>query len=227
MKQMEERFWEKVAIQRAEDCWLWMANKNNKGYGMFGLGSAVLGKGLAHRTSYELAFGKIPKGSWVLHRCDNPACVNPRHLFLGTPKDNVADMDAKGRRVLSGFKGEQIGTSKFTAAEITAMRQAYVAGEKAAHIADRFGMKRSAISDVLGGRSWKHILGIDGCPGLAELKEAAAKATRSASILTIEQVAEIRKALRAGETCPSIGKRYGVCAQAIHDIKTGRNWAVD
>lgn len=78
----------------AGGCIGWTAAKNNKGYGRI-----LVGKGakLAHRVSWQLANGDIPKGKFVLHRCDNPICVNVKHLFLGTQKDNIEDMVRKGR----------------------------------------------------------------------------------------------------------------------------------
>src|SRR5688572_21396248 len=92
---LQERFEAKVL--KTAGCWRWLATKNNKGYGMIGINAAI-GKRLAHRVSYELYVGPIPDGLCVLHHCDNPECTRPDHLFLGTKKDNMADMDAKGRR---------------------------------------------------------------------------------------------------------------------------------
>lgn len=91
---LRDRFWSKV--KKSPGCWLWTANKNNKGYGTMTLGAANLGKGLAHRISYALHYKEIPAGIEVMHHCDNPSCVKPTHLFLGTHAENMLDMRNKG-----------------------------------------------------------------------------------------------------------------------------------
>lgn len=97
-----ERFWAKVnkdgPTVRAElgPCWAWTADRNHKGYGRLQLGGNVVE--LAHRYSWALHVGPIPEGMLVCHHCDNPVCVRPEHLFVGTAKDNTADMIAKGRQ---------------------------------------------------------------------------------------------------------------------------------
>lgn len=96
-----ERFWSKVARTENEaDCWLWLGATRAGGYGSIRVARKLE---MAHRVSYLLAHGSIDEGLCVLHRCDNPACVNPAHLFLGTKKDNTSDRISKGRHPAKRF----------------------------------------------------------------------------------------------------------------------------
>lgn len=95
-----ERFWEHVDRRGPDECWPWLGKGNGDGYGRIGIGSRADKSGrdiAAHRFAWELEYGPIPAGMNVCHRCDNPPCTNPWHLFLGTQTDNLADMVSKGR----------------------------------------------------------------------------------------------------------------------------------
>lgn len=89
-KPLEIKFWKKVDRRGPDECWKWTGAINQAGYGAFG-------NNHAHRTSYEITYGPIPDGLFILHKCDNPPCVNPNHLFVGTHQDNMRDMISKGR----------------------------------------------------------------------------------------------------------------------------------
>lgn len=94
-KPIAERFWPKV--DKSGECWVWTASRDRTGYGKFGRGGGKRGWTKASRVSWEIHFGPVPDGLWVLHRCDNPPCVRPDHLFLGTCGDNNRDTASKGR----------------------------------------------------------------------------------------------------------------------------------
>lgn len=106
---LPDRFWTKV--RKTESCWIWVGSKSRKGYGRIGTEKFASAK-LAHRVSWEIHRGEIPTGALVLHHCDNPSCVRPDHLFLGSGADNNADMARKGRGTKSK-RGLPYGVSLF------------------------------------------------------------------------------------------------------------------
>ena len=112
-KSIAERFWSKVNKKGINDCWEWIASYRGK-YGQI---TVKKEKYLAHRFSWILHYGN-PGTQWVLHKCDNPKCINPKHLFLGTPKDNTQDMISKKRKPL----GEKHLSSKLTNQQIYSIR---------------------------------------------------------------------------------------------------------
>jgi hypothetical protein len=155
------RFWAKVDRRGEDDCWPWLAAKS-AGYGRIG---NPLGRGhsplFAHRVSYELAFGPIPEGQYVCHHCDNPSCVNPAHLFLGTQADNLQDAKRKGRMRGPRVTRDANSHTKLTTADveyIRALRAGAIregvrlrpgSGVSIDSLAKRFGVNRSTIANVL------------------------------------------------------------------------------
>lgn len=115
-----------------------------------------LGKNLkAHRVSWELHNGAIPEGMVVMHICDNPPCVNPIHLRLGTVADNMADMRMKARGVITHHTGERNPASKLTATQVREMRERHAGGESMHGLARRYGVHRKTVSDILQGKTWR------------------------------------------------------------------------
>lgn len=148
----EERFWAKVDKRTDDECWPWTASLV-RGYGWLSRGGQSAGRIYAHRLSFEMHYGPIPDGLSVLHHCDNPPCVNPRHLFSGTQADNIADKVQKGRQQ----RGEQAGGAKLTTREVIEIKRARSAGTAVAALASQFGVNKSAISRIANGTRWAHV----------------------------------------------------------------------
>lgn len=148
-KSLPDRFWPRVGNPLTDGCWEWVGQTNRNGYGVLW----VLEEGkqrLAHRISWTINVGPIPNGICVLHRCDNPRCVNPEHLFLGTQTDNLDDCTSKGRRPA----GERNGASKLTLSQVKEIR-ALRESETQDSIALRYGVSRRAIGFVLSNATWR------------------------------------------------------------------------
>lgn len=159
-KTVEERFWPKVKVSGPDDCWEWQANLIKGGYGRISRGPK--GEYLAHRVSWILRNGDIPDGLLVLHSCDNPKCVNPKHLFLGTHQDNFDDMVSKGRwpgqpNWASYLKGENRPNAKLSDSKVKKIYRLRSKGWSQQRIADHLGVSQSCVSHVLNGRSWTHV----------------------------------------------------------------------
>lgn len=159
---IKERFEEKYIPEPNSGCWLWLgptSRTNKMVYGTIGIGRGRTYK--AHRISWTLHNGDIPAGIFVLHRCDNPLCVNPQHLFLGTHADNMADMAKKGR-ARTGPKekkarGESIWKSKILEGDIREIFKLYRGGEKSKNIAKKFGISQNQILCILRRQYWAHV----------------------------------------------------------------------
>lgn len=153
---LQDRFWQKVDAAGENECWEWMNNKNEWGYGQIGSGGGN-GKMLsAHRVSWEIHNGEIPDGLHVLHKCDNPACVNPAHLFLGTHQDSMDDMATKGRR--ASVKGERNACAKLTKAQVIEIRRRYAAGGVThKQLAKEHGVARQTVGDLIAFKYWAHV----------------------------------------------------------------------
>jgi hypothetical protein len=146
----EERFHRNYRVDPVTGCWVWMDWVNDKGYGMLNLPGER--KVRAHRFSWELNHGPIPDGMKVLHKCDNPPCVNETHLFLGTAQDNARDMVLKGRQ----WAKPGVSPVKLTWAKVTQIRIMYARGKHSAEkIAWIYGVDPQTIGRILKGQHWQ------------------------------------------------------------------------
>lgn len=158
-------------------CWIWCGPMYKDGYGQV----ALLGEHRAHRVAYSLAFGTIPEGKQVLHRCDNRGCVNPDHLFLGTHSDNMRDMTSKGRQATgdragprlypeSRKKGESNHFSKLTEREVLEIRNKFRSictrrggdgkfrvSTNMRYLSQEYGVCYLCIKAIIKRKTWKHV----------------------------------------------------------------------
>ena len=131
-------------------CIEWPKGRDPKGYGITSIGGKQL---RVHRVAYEWAFGFIPDGLCVMHQCDNPPCINPGHLFVGTHQDNKADAVLKGRHA----HGETGGHARLTEAQVLEIRAREASGEHTLALAKEFGVNGKSISMICNGDRWRHL----------------------------------------------------------------------
>jgi len=154
------RFWPSVDklgpvpahVPEIERCWVWTAGKNLSHYGHIQIRQKMF---MAHRQSWELTIGPIPPGAHVLHRCDNPSCVRPSHLFLGTPAVNSDDKIQKGRDYHPA--GSKHPNAKLTEEIVVTIRSLVADGIPRKDVAKQFGFSKATIQHVVSGRSWRHV----------------------------------------------------------------------
>jgi hypothetical protein len=147
----DQKFWPK--IDKTATCWIWKGGRTAQGYGIFKQDKKPI---LAHRFSYEIHKGKIPIGMVMCHHCDNPSCVNPEHLFYGTPKDNRQDSLRKNRQA----RGEKQGAHKLTEEQVKKIRAIYKWHNSQLglrSLGETFGIHLSTIQRIIKRRTWRHI----------------------------------------------------------------------
>lgn len=146
------RFWAKV--QPADNgCWEWTAHRNNRGYGQFTVSNGVFYT--AHAVSYAITHGPIPPGMSICHRCDNPPCVRPDHLFLGTQSDNALDMFAKGRATRS--KGVERYNAVLSEEDVRHIKGAARYWGVVKDLSKEYGVSTTTIRKIRDGRKWSHV----------------------------------------------------------------------
>lgn len=149
-KGLDGRFWEKV--DKSGDCWLWMGGKHKSGHGYFRYKNR---SHYAHRISWMIEHGELPRGKCVLHHCDVASCVNPAHLYVGTRVDNMRDMNERGRH--HSPIGELAPTAKLTENSVREIRKLKQQGMSAIALGKRYGVTSRQIHSVVSRESWSHI----------------------------------------------------------------------
>jgi len=147
----EESFWNNVELCEPNRCWKWRGGFRSSGYGHT---SRYRKDESAHRLAWEFWNNKkIPKGMFACHKCDNPACCNPNHIFIGTPKENSEDMVRKNRQV----SGERHWCSKLTKEQVSKIKEMRNNGETLTAIGKIFGITHGMVGHIASGRNWKNI----------------------------------------------------------------------
>ena len=174
-EEQQDRFWRKVACGRKKDCWLWKLGCTKAGYGQLQIRAVASRPLLAHRVAWELTNGAIPDGLHILHRCDNPRCCNPHHLFLGTQRDNNRDRDKKGRVASgdqngartrpdrnpfvrnrgSGMSGEKHPQAKLSDKDVAALLAEKKSGISNAALARKYEISQTHVGRIVRGTSRK------------------------------------------------------------------------
>ena len=140
-------------VDELDDCWFWLGPQGHSGYGKLSKGKRGEGQIGAHRLAWILTFGPIPDGLVVCHKCDNPPCVNPLHLFLGTHSDNRADCVAKNRHVF----GERHPKALLTTDQVRQIRERDSHGETESMLAASFGIGRTEVRRINARLRWSHV----------------------------------------------------------------------
>ena len=195
----------RVNVNEETGCWEWQGARSSRGYGGIWIDKRCY---ITSRVMYASCVGPIPNGLWVLHRCDNPPCCNPDHLFLGDSQDNVNDRVRKGR----GSKGRRVPTAKLRDEDIPAIIARLAAKEPQYRIARDYGISYIQIGEIKRGRSWKHVSG------------GAVAEARTTAKVTAEIVRAIRQRAAAGELRRLLAVEFGICRASVDNIVNRVTW---
>lgn len=200
-----QRFNAKWQEDSATGCWVWTGAVADKGYGSIKI-PKTRRQIPAHRLSYLIHRGRIPSGKCVLHRCDNPPCVNPEHLFVGTKLDNARDMVSKGRHSY----GDRQGASKLSEAQVLSVLSLVKSGVPQIRVAEMLEVSPMHVSRIVRGERWAHVQ-----PGKPKWR-------KQRKFLTADQGAEILRRLKAGESQHGVAKSLGVSQSHVSRVASGK-----
>jgi hypothetical protein len=204
----EERFWSKVNICLEDECWEWVGGKSKRGYGSFKMTGWAIP---AHRYSYFLSTGHIPtEKECVCHKCDNPPCVNPKHLFLGTQFDNMRDMVEKGRN--SDTRGSKNPRAKLSEEDVEKIRKLWDEGISPKNLSEIFNTSKGTINQIVGGNTWRHI-------GMSQKPPS-----NRGSKLTEKDILEMRRLSGFGLSDTFIGKMFRLSQPQANKIIKYKSW---
>lgn len=202
-----------MQVKKSDDCWTWQFGKDTDGYGAFDAYHDNVRHTRAHRFSYALHNGPIPKGLVVMHLCDNRACVRPDHMKLGTAAENTSDMWAKGRyRILRGQATAQARLTLKQAKAILHDPRPY------SQLAAEYGVHIQTISSLKNRDSWPEL----GPEKGAKAMRVSPRRGKSSKGVTPEIVRDIRQSTARGI---DLAAKYGLKPQDITDIRKRRSWA--
>lgn len=206
-----EKFWSKV--QKTDECWNWVGSLRGRYGDFYWKGDRMA----AHRFVWELSFGPIPAGLCVLHKCDNPKCVRPEHLFVGTVGDNTRDMIKKGRGRVNKQYGEDNAHARLTEAQVRKIKQ--LKGDIGQRrLAEMFAISVSNIQMIHTGRTWAHV----DVPMRDRMAHPRGEKNGRAK-LTKEKAREIRN-MRGHKSYAEIALDFNVSADTISRVMNGA-WA--
>jgi hypothetical protein len=239
-----EWFWAGVDKSGGPDaCWEWRRGRSTEGYGVFCIARRQF---RSNRAALMLTIGSLPDGDGALHKCDNPPCCNPAHLYPGDVRQNVADRDGRGRgacgarcipkRLLRGDehpsrvhperrpRGEAHGNAKLSDEQVVEMRRLYAAGRITADaIASRYSISKDQLGRIVSGRAWRHVGGPVTLPNTRERVRTRGAAHHQAK-LTDEAVRELRSRHRQGAAIRALARAHGLAPATVGAIVRRETW---
>ena len=219
----KKRFLSKLKVNESTGCHEWQAYTNQNGYGVIYVQWSYI---LSHRVAYFLDYGQQPGDLCVCHKCDNPVCCNPAHLFLGTTQENTRDMVEKGR--YKDQKGTANGNAILTPQAVIQIRKLSAQGVKQKELAGMFGVNQSAISGIILHRTWTHLSSAKEIAKVAQLREQQslkAGECSGGSILNTDSVLKIRELHSAGVISQKdMANMFGVNPRTISAVVHRRTW---